>query len=151
MPSLIGARLSSDRLTADALRFLQHAQILARDVPVQLNQLALDLERGNLTIRTLDPEQERVLAEIRHAGIRLVMAMCTSALAISGAILIAPWSPTPWGVPLQALFGVVVGSTGLALFFGLVIHTLFAARIHPRELRRTAGAVLRFFMSGRGT
>jgi hypothetical protein len=35
------------------------------------------------------------------------------------------------------------------MFFGLVMHWLFAARIHPREWYRRLRAVFRFFVGDR--
>lgn len=148
---LLSNRLSTDRLSGDALRLMQHAQYAVRDVPLQLNQLLLDLERGALTLNTVDPAGEQLREEIRHAGIRVAMALLTASLALSGSLLIAPWNPMPWGIPLQAMAGMAVATAGLALFGGLVMHYLFAARIHPREWLRGARAVLRFFIGNRGS
>jgi len=42
-----------------------------------------------------------------------------------------------------------VGGMGALLFVGLAFHVLFAARLHPRGVRRQAVGVFRFFFSGR--
>jgi hypothetical protein len=39
----------------------------------------------------------------------------------------------------------------LCMFVGLVVHWLFATRFHPREWRRRAVAVARFFIGERTT
>ncbi len=146
---LLGARLSADRLGGDALRLMQHAQIAVRDVPIQLNQLLTDLEGGVLTLRTVDPDASLLREEIRHAGIRVVLALFTAALMISGAILTAPWNPSPWGIPLWTFLGFFSAMAGLVFFFAVGTHYLLIAQIHPREWRRRFGAVWRFFFGKR--
>jgi ubiquinone biosynthesis protein len=146
---LVAHRFGPERLGADAFRAIQHAQQAFRDLPTQTNQLLLDLERGRVAITARDPEAEELRLEIRHAAIRISLALCAVALAIAGAVLIAPWSPEPFGIPLLAIAGMFVSMLALALFFGLVVHWLFATRFHPREWRRRLVAVVRFFVGER--
>ena len=145
---LVQSRLGPERLSADALRLLQQAQATFRDLPTQTNQLLSDLEHGRISITTKDPGAEELRVEIRHAAIRISLAICALALGLSGAILIASWSPQPWGIPLLAIAGALVSSVGLAMFAGLVAHWLFATRFHPREWSRRLLAVARFFVGG---
>jgi ubiquinone biosynthesis protein len=146
---LIATRFGPERMGADAFRVLQHAQAAFRDVPTQANQLLLDLERGRISITARDPEAEELRMEIRHAAIRMSLAVCALALAISGSILIAPWAPAPWGIPLLALSGFGVCGVAGFMFLGLAIHWLFATRFHPRDWRRRLLAVVRFFVGER--
>jgi ubiquinone biosynthesis protein len=146
---LVTKRLGPERLGADALRVFQHAQAAFRDLPTQANQLLLDLERGRVSITARDPDAEELRVEIRHAAIRISLALCALALAVSGTILVATWAPMPWGVPVWPFFGVGVCALALGMFSGLVMHWLFAARIHPREWRRRFLAVVRFFIGER--
>lgn len=145
---LVQSRLGPERLSADALRLLQQAQATFRDLPTQTNQLLSDLEHGRISITTKDPGAEELRVEIRHAAIRISLAICALALGLSGAILIASWSPQPWGIPLLPIAGAMVSSVGLAMFAGLVAHWLFATRFHPREWSRRLLAVARFFVGG---
>jgi ubiquinone biosynthesis protein len=146
---LVSTRFGPERLGVDAFRLIQHAQAAFRDMPTQANQLLLDLERGRVAITTRDPEAEELRMEIRHAAIRISLALCALALLISGTILIAPWAPAPWGVPLLAISGFGVCGVASIMFFGLAIHWLFATRFHPREWRRRLLAVFRFFVGER--
>ncbi len=148
---LVAHRFGPERLGADAFRVLQHAQAAFRDVPTQANQLLLDLERGRIAITAKDPEAEELRMEIRHAAIRISLALCALALLISGTILIAPWAPAPWGVPLLAICGIGVCGVASLMFVGLAVHWLFATRFHPRDWRRRALAVVRFFVGERPT
>jgi ubiquinone biosynthesis protein len=143
---LLTSRLDPQRLGAEAFRVMQQAQVAFRDLPTQTNQLLLDLERGQITLTTRDPDAEALRIEIRHAAIRVSLALCALALAGAGSILIAPWNPSPWGVPLLAIAGSAVCALAGVIFLGLVIHWLFATRFHPREWRRRIAAVIRFFV-----
>jgi ubiquinone biosynthesis protein len=146
---LVTTRFGPERLGADAFRVLQHAQAALRDVPTQANQLMLDLERGRIAITARDPEAEELRLEIRHAAIRISLALCALALAVSGSVLIAPWAPAPFGVPLLALSGFGVCGVSGFMFLGLAVHWLFATRFHPRDWRRRLVAVVRFFIGER--
>lgn len=148
---LLTRRFGPDRLGADVFRLVQQAQSAFKDLPTQTSQLLVDLERGRVAITVRDPESEQLRIEIRHAAIRISLAVCALALGVSGAILIAPWSPEPWGIPLLAVIGAGVSVLGLGMFVGLVTHWLFATRFHPREWRRRLVAVLRFFIGDRAT
>lgn len=146
---LVTTRFAPERLGADAFRLMQHAQAAFRDVPTQANQLLLDLERGRIAITAKDPEAEDLRMEIRHAAIRISLALCALALAVSGSVLIAPWAPAPLGVPLLAISGFGVCGVAGFMFLGLAIHWLFATRFHPRDWRRRLLAVVRFFIGER--
>lgn len=148
---LITRRFGPERLGADAFRTLQQMQSAFKDLPTQAGQLLMDLEHGRVAISARDPESEELRVEIRHAAIRISLAICALALSVSGAVLIAPWSPAPWGVPLLAILGVGVSMVALFMFVGLVVHWLFATRFHPREWRRRAVAVVRFFIGERAS
>ena len=143
---LLGARLAPQRLVADAFHLLQQAQVAARDVPMQLNQLMLDLERGNIQLTTLDPSAGELREDIRHAGVRVALAVVAAGFGLSAALLLSTWSPSPWGVPLVAVLGVAMAFLATGLLWILMVHALAATRLHPREWRRRLLAVARFFL-----
>ncbi|MFT5685793.1 MAG: ubiquinone biosynthesis protein [Myxococcota bacterium] len=142
---LMGQRLSPERISGDAVRGLQQAQIALQDVPLQFNQLLLDLERGNIRLSTIDPESAELRRVIHWAGLRLAIALCAASTVLSGAILMSVWAPAPLGIPLMALVGMGMLMGGGVLFSALVVHILVAERIHPREWKRRVIALLRFF------
>lgn len=146
---LITRRFGPERLGADAFRVLQQAQATFRDLPTQANQLLLDLERGRISLTARDPEAEELRMEIRQAAIRLSLAICAMTLGLAGTLLIAPWQPAPWGIPVIAIGGFFVCLVGGLMFVGLVVHWLFATQFHPREWRRRLLAVIRFFVGER--
>ncbi len=147
---LMATRFGPERLGSDAFRVLQHAQAAFSDLPTQANQLLLDLERGRILVTTRDPESEELRVEIRHAAIRVSLAVCALALALSGTMLIAPWTPEIMAVPVFPVVGGGVCMVAMVMFTGLVVHWLFATRIHPRDWSRRLGAVARFFLGERG-
>ena len=144
---MLGHRLSPERLSGEAMRSIQQAQLALRDVPLQINQLMMDLERGQLRLETVDPEGAELRRAVRWAGTRIALALCSGATLLSGAMMLAAWSPAPLGVPVMGLVGWLMVAVGVCLFFGLVLHTLMAERIHPRELQRILVGMVRFFAS----
>jgi ubiquinone biosynthesis protein len=146
---LLTTRFNPEKLSGEFFRVLQHAQVAFRDFPTQTNQLLMDLERGRIQLTARDPEAEELRVEIRHAAIRVSLAVCALALLISGSILVAPWNPAPFGIPLLALLGSGVCLIATLMFAGLVVHWLFATRFHPREWRRRLATVVRFFIGER--
>lgn len=147
---LVGQRLGPERLGRDALRLMQQVQTAVRDVPLQLNQMMMDLQTGNIDIGTVDRESHRLRDEIRWAGLRMSMAMVAAALCVSGALMLQPYpSIVVAQFPILLGVGLVFLGTSILLGLGLTMHTLFAARIHPREWVRRWFAVLRFFLPGK--
>ena len=147
---LVGKRMGPERLGRDALRLMQQVQTAARDVPLQLNQLMMDLQTGSIDVGTVDRESGPLRDEIRWVGIRLSLAMIASALCLSGAVLLHPY--TQWGVGgfrLMPLAGALFMGTAIFMGMTLTMHTLFAARIHPSEWVRRWLAILRFFLPGK--
>jgi ubiquinone biosynthesis protein len=142
---LMGQRLSPERISGDAFRGLQQAQIALQDVPLQFNQLLLDLERGNIRLSTVDPESAELRRSIHWAGLRVAVALCAASTLLSGSILVSIWAPAPLGMVLLSMLGMVLLLCGGFLFSGLVMHILVAERIHPREWRRRLLALIRFF------
>ncbi len=146
---LVSRRFGPERLGADAFRALQHAQVAFRDLPTQTNQLLLDLERGRVVVTTRDPDAEALRIEIRHASTRIVLALCSLGLGVSGALLLAPWQPHPFGVPALPFVGTATATAGAVVFVGLLLHVLLADRLKPAGLRRRLVAIGRFFVGGR--
>ena len=117
---LMGQRFSPERISGDAFRGLQQAQLVLQDVPLQFNQLLLDLERGNIRVTTVDPEASELRRAIHWAGLRLAVALCAASTVLSGAVLLSVWAPTPLGIPLMALVGMGMLMVGMFLFLSLI-------------------------------
>lgn len=144
----IGQRLSPEHLTEEALRLLQRAQLALQDVPLQVSQLMGDLERGNLTIRAVDPDATALRNELRVGAVRVGAAAIAASMGLGGCVLLAAGDVAPPGLYKSMAGGVfLVGAMGLAL--ALALHLLVAARLHPREWRRGLYAIARFFLGDR--
>jgi len=147
---LVGKRMGPERLSRDALRLMQQIQTAARDVPLQINQLMMDLQTGSIDVGTVDRESGQLRDEIRWVGIRLSMAMIACALCLSGTILLHPYTQLGvGGFRLMPIAGAILVGTAIFMAMTLAMHTLFAARIHPREWLRRWLAILRFFLPGK--
>ena len=147
---LVGQRLGPERLARDALRLMQQVQTTARDVPLQLNQLMMDLQTGNIDIGMVDREADRMRNEVKWIGIRSSMAMIAGALGVAGAVLLTPYSDhTFQGIPVLALISAIFLGISLLICLGLLMHTMFAARVHPRDWLRRWVAIIRFFLPGK--
>jgi len=147
---LVGQRLGPERLGRDALRLMQQMQAAVRDVPLQLNQMMMDLSTGNIDVGVVDRESAAMRNEIRWVGIRLSMAMIAGALGVGGAVLLQPFTATELrGIAVLPMTGTAFIVVSVVVSISLVMHTLFAARIHPREWLRRWMAVVRFFLPGR--
>ncbi len=138
-------RLDPERVSADLMRLLIQAQGGFKQLPTQLNQLLLDLERGQLRVVTRDPESAELRVEIRLAALRVSLALCAMALLVSGTLLITTWNPMPGDVPLLFIFGWLVLIVAVGMWAGLVTVTLFGDQLRPEWWRRRASALLRFF------
>jgi ubiquinone biosynthesis protein len=147
---LFGKRLGPERLSRDAVRLMQQAQVAVRDVPMQVSQLVMDLQTGAIEVGFRDREAAQMRAEIRWAGFRISLALVAAGTALTGAVLMAPLAQelTFRDVPPLPIVGIILMASAAALVLGLVTHTFFAARIHPREWLRRGLAVVRFFLPG---
>ena len=147
---LVGQRLGPERLARDGLRLMQQIQTTARDVPLQLNQLMMDLQTGNIDIGMIDRDAERMRNEIKWVGIRVSMAMIAGSVGLAGAFLLTPFPQLSFqGFPVLAVSGAIFLAASFLMWLGLLMHTLFAARVHPREWLRRWVAIIRFFLPGK--
>jgi len=147
---LVGQRLGPERLGRDALRLMQQMQTAVRDVPLQLNQLMMDLSTGSIDIGTIDREAAKMRDEVRWVGIRLSMAMIAGSLSVGGAVLLQPFTGISLrGTPVLPIAGGGFVIISAVVSISLMMHVLFAARIHPREWLRRWFAVIRFFLPGK--
>ena len=142
---LITRRFSPDRVAHDAARMMVQVQGHFKELPTQMNQMLMDLEGGNISIVTRDPDAMRLREEIRAAVLRLSLAAFASTVTMGALLFLAAWSPAPFGIPIFGLLGVAFLGIGVGLFGALGIHVLFARFLDIRAWRRRFVAVLRFF------
>jgi len=142
---LMTKRFSPDRVAHDTAKLLVHAQGHMRDLPTKFNQMLMDLEGGNVTIVTRDPDAQRLREEIRAAVLRLSLAALASTVTMGSLLFLAAWSPDVFGIPVFGMLGAISLWMGIGLFGVLGVHVLFARFLDLRVWRRRLMAVVRFF------
>jgi ubiquinone biosynthesis protein len=142
---LMTRRFSPDRVAHDVARLAMQVQGHFKDLPTQLNQILGDLEGGRITIVTRDPEAQQLRNEIRMGVLRVSLALLAATVTLGSLFFLAAWSPTPFGIPIFGLFGLMLAALGASLFGALGLHVLFARFFDLSMWRRRIGGVIRFF------
>lgn len=142
---LMSRRLAPDRLLQDVGRTVVQIQGHLRDVPTQFNQFMLDLDAGKITFVTVDPDAERLRAEMRMGVLRISLAALGATLTMGAFLFLAAWSPEPFGIPLFGVLGFVLLGSGFSVFGVLGVHVLMAQYLDWRVWRVRTLGFLRFF------
>ena len=142
---LVASRLSPDRVAMDMAKTLVQLQGHISDMPTRLTQVLMDLERGDISLETRNPDTEDILREIRAAVLRLSLALFAATVLTGSFMFLAAWSPAPFYIPVFGLVGLMLVTGGLALFGALGMHVLFARYLSIRFWRKQFVKVLRFF------
>jgi ubiquinone biosynthesis protein len=142
---LMTRRFSPERVAHDVARAMIQMQGQFRDLPTQMNQVIMDLQGGNITIVARDPDAARLRDEIRSAVLRLSLAAAASTITMGSLLFLAAWSPTPFGIPVIGLGGLLLFFAGLGVFGALGIHVFFARFLSLGYWQRLFLSVLRFF------
>ena len=80
-------RLDPEELGSDLLRSTLSAANVLKDLPSQVDQVLLDLERGTLQIRAETPGIDRLNATVDRLGRALIFGIGVSSFLVSAAIL----------------------------------------------------------------
>ncbi|NCG21796.1 MAG: hypothetical protein GWP91_22495 [Rhodobacterales bacterium] len=142
---LMSRRFAPERVMHDAAKLMIQAQGHFRDLPTQMTQMLMDLEGGNITLITKDPDAELLRDEIRAAVLRLSLAALASTVTMGSLIFLAVWSPQPFGIPVFGLLGGAFLGLGVSLFGALGVHVLFARFLNLAAWRRRAVGFFLFF------
>ncbi|MBX2799050.1 MAG: hypothetical protein KTR31_15345 [Myxococcales bacterium] len=142
---LMSRRFSPERVAHDAARLMTQFQGHFRDLPTQVNQTLMDLEGGNITIVTKDPDAALLREEIRNAVLRLSMAAAASTVTLGSLLFLAAWSPAPFGIPVFGVLGFGGLLLGLSLFGALGIHVVFFRFFSLTYWRRIFLGIVYFF------
>jgi ubiquinone biosynthesis protein len=142
---LMTRRFSPERVAHDVARMAVQLQGHFKDLPTQANQLLMDLEGGRLTIVTRDPDAARLRDALNQGVLRISLAMLASTVSLGSLLFLAMWSPTPFGIPIFGMLGMLLTFVGAGLFGALGVHVLFAWMFDLEMWRRRILGVLRFF------
>ncbi len=86
---LAADRLDPQRMGGDLLRTVLSTATLLKDLPSQVDQLMLDLERGKLMLNTAVPELNELTRTLDRLGRALIFALGASAFLVSASTLMA--------------------------------------------------------------
>jgi len=142
---LMTRRFAPDRVAHDLAKVLMQAQGHFSDLPTQFNQMVMDLENGNVTVITVNPDAAALRAEIRSAVLRLSLGFFATTITMGAFLFLAAWSPTIFGIAIFGPLSMVMLAFGLVMFGFLGFHVLFARWLNPALWRRRLWGVLRFF------
>lgn len=128
------------RVSADALSAASSAVGAARDLPLQLEQIVMDLEHGRLTVRTQNEDLDALNQTVRRVGTSLLLALGAGSLLISAAVLTAGTDANLFGFPFMKFISAIAIVVSLGSASGLLgalgFHMFITRRLRPRIIRR---------------
>ena len=141
---LAAERLDPEALGGELLRSTLSTATLLKDLPAQLDQLLLDLERGTFELSAATPAVDRLNDTVDRLGRAMVFGMGVSAFLVSAAIMTAVLVFSS-GEPLG--FSQLLTATGVAisllaasgLLSGLIWNLFLAQRVRAVRWSRFAG------------
>lgn len=140
--SLLLERLDPRNLQGGGLRTALQLGVLLQELPLQMNQTLLDLERGNLRIRMASDELQRLERDFRGLGMTIFSGLIAAAFVLGGIYAIAQFDLRLFGVPVLPIV-----SFGIAGFLFFVAFTWFLTG--GRVPKLSASALLSLFSSRR--
>ncbi len=142
---LVTRRFGPERVSADALRAMQHAHVAFRDLPTQASQLLVDLERGRIAVTARDPDAEALRLAVSRAASALTWGVVFAATLMCATALLVAWALTAHQVQVLHRASWMAGG-GVAMT--VLLWTV--SRVRQRSSRSTSWrrmlmALLRFF------
>jgi ubiquinone biosynthesis protein len=136
LDDIVRKRLSPQRILGDMMSEASGIGSMLRTVPGQIDQLMHDFETGNIMVRAVTPELDRIPRHLHALGGRLSLAAFASATTIATAIAV----PESTESKLRMVTAVVLALAALAGWTGLFAWHWFGA---GKPVRVTP--LLRFF------
>jgi ubiquinone biosynthesis protein len=147
---LAAERLNPERVGGDLLRQAVSVSAMLKDMPRQIDQVLLDLERGNFQLSARTPDVAALTAAVDRNGRALVFGVGVSAFLVSASILVAALvlnlgADTTFGLTDMLLAFLVIGSTLAAsgLVSGLMWNLFIRERLKRIRWRRFVGLIPR--------
>lgn len=103
---LIRDRYDGKRFVRAGLNTLMSANHLLRDVPMQLDQMLMDIEGGQLRVQVQHPMFDSSDMAMKILGSRVFMGFVAGGLIVGGSILLATESWVVYGIPLLPVLAV---------------------------------------------
>jgi ubiquinone biosynthesis protein len=136
LDDIVRQRLSPQRILGDMMSEASGIGSMLRTVPGQIDQLMHDFETGNIMIRAVTPEIDRIPRHLHALGGRLSLAAFASATTIATAIAV----PESTESRLRMVTAVVLALAAIAGWTSLFVWHWFGA---GKPVRVTP--LLRFF------
>ena len=97
---LIRERYDGTRLVRAGITSLMSVNHLLRDVPMQLDQMLMDIEGGELRVQVQHPTFDMQQTSMKILGSRIFMGFIAGGLIVGGAILLSTYAPVIEGIPV---------------------------------------------------
>lgn len=116
---LLYERFGAERLLKSGMVTLMRVNHLLRDVPMQVDQMLMDIEAGELRVQVGHPALDAHISAITILGSRVFMGFVAGSLIVGGSIMLTSYDWRIDEFPMIPIVG--------AIFFALAGITSFAA------------------------
>jgi ubiquinone biosynthesis protein len=132
---LVEAQFSLEDLGQGALRNLMRARDVARELPMSVSQIVMDLETGKLRLQVDNDHLQAIARNIDTLGVVIFMGLVAGALVAGALVMLASSPKTSQGpfVPILALYLASV------LFGAALGRHLLAPRLRKFSISRFVG------------
>ena len=139
-------RHDPSKMGADALALANQAMLAARDLPLQLDQIMMDLEGGRMRISVRNETLDELHRSLRRLGTSALLAIGAAALLVSASVLTAGTDANLFGFPFMKFISAVAIITCLGAASGLVgalgFQMMITGRFRSRLLNRLISLLL---------
>jgi len=139
-------RHDPSKMGADALSLANQALLAARDLPLQLDQIMMDLEGGRMRISVRNETLDDLHRSLRRIGTSMLLAIGAAALLVSASVLTAGTDADLFGFPFMKFISAVAIITCLGAASGLLgalgFQMMISGRFRSRLLNRLVSLLL---------
>jgi ubiquinone biosynthesis protein len=119
---LLGDRYDPSQLQGNVMKTLLRLQGAADEMPLQLQQILLDLESGKFTVTVKAEQMQELNNNLRAFAVVAFAGLCACGFIIGTFIAFANKPLEVWGVPVLGLFGI---AATIFLFSTAVVRQLW--------------------------
>lgn len=144
---LISSRFSPEKLASNAAKMMFQLQNHSRGLPMQMHQVLLDLEAGQLVVEAKVPQVAHLVEEVRASTLRLSLSILAGATILGGLRLLPSSEMTIFGRPLDTVLGGTSIAIGVSFMLIALLHYLLSSSLKNGIIGRTVMRAVRFFFS----
>jgi ubiquinone biosynthesis protein len=136
--ALLAERYDPTHLQGGAMRALLRLQTAANELPLQLQQIMLDLEAGKFTVSVRDEQIESLNSNLRALAVVIFAGLCACGFIIGTFLAFAPKQWELAGIPVLGLLGI---GASVLLFSTAVVRQVVGGfrRVSIRRFFRRSG------------